>query len=73
MTALWEGRMRSSVLNFLIAGSLLVAYLRTAVSSIGRGENAARTLKEFNIVRDFHSVGRWGTDHRRGDHSAPLK
>jgi hypothetical protein len=38
---------------------LLVAYLRTAVSSIGRGENAGRTLKEFNIVRDFHSVGRW--------------
>jgi len=38
---------------------LLVAYLRTAVSSIGRGENAGRTLKEFNIVRDFHSLGRW--------------
>jgi hypothetical protein len=38
---------------------LLVAYLRTAVSSIGRGENAGRTIKEFNIVRDFHSLGRW--------------
>ena len=38
---------------------LLVAYLRTAVSPIGRGENAGRTLKEFNIVRDFHSMGRW--------------
>jgi hypothetical protein len=38
---------------------LLVAYQRTAVSSIGRGENAGRTLKEFNIVRDFHSLGRW--------------
>jgi hypothetical protein len=38
---------------------LLVAYLRTAVSPIGRGENAGRTLKEFNIVRDFHSLGRW--------------
>jgi hypothetical protein len=38
---------------------LLVAYLRTAVSAIGRGENAGRTLKEFNIVRDFHSLGRW--------------
>jgi hypothetical protein len=38
---------------------LLVAYLRTAVSPIGRGENAGRTLKEFNIVRGFHSLGRW--------------
>jgi hypothetical protein len=38
---------------------LLVAYLRTAVSPIGRGENAGRTLKEFNIVRDFRSLGRW--------------
>jgi hypothetical protein len=38
---------------------LLVAYLRTALSPIGRGENAGRTLKEFNIVRDFHSLGRW--------------
>lgn len=38
---------------------LLVAYLRTAVSSIGRGENAGRTLMEFNIVRGFHSLGRW--------------
>jgi hypothetical protein len=38
---------------------LLVAYLRSAVSPIGRGENAGRTLKEFNIVRDFHSLGRW--------------
>jgi hypothetical protein len=38
---------------------LLVAYLRTAVSSIGRGENAGRTLKEFNIVRGFHNLGQW--------------
>jgi hypothetical protein len=38
---------------------LLVAYLRTALSPIGRGENAGRTLKEFNIVRDFHSLGQW--------------
>jgi hypothetical protein len=41
------------------ADVLLVAYLRTAVSSIGRGENAGRTLKEFNIVRGFHNLGRW--------------
>lgn len=44
---------------------LLVAYLRTAVSSIGRGENAGRTLKEFNIVRGFHSLGRWAGQKQR--------
>jgi hypothetical protein len=38
---------------------VLVAYRRTAVSPIGRGENAGRTLKEFNVVRDLHSLGRW--------------
>ena len=38
---------------------VLVAYLRAAVSPIGRGENAGRTLKEFNIVRDFRTLGRW--------------
>jgi hypothetical protein len=38
---------------------VLIAYLRAAVSPIGRGENAGRTLKEFNIVRDFRTLGRW--------------
>jgi hypothetical protein len=38
---------------------LLIAYLRAAVSPIGRGENAGRTLKEFNIVRDIRKLGRW--------------
>ena len=47
---------------------LLVAYLRTAVSPIGRGENAGRTLKEFNIVRGFHSLGRW-TGQRQQYHA----
>jgi hypothetical protein len=44
---------------------LLVTYLRTAVSPIGRGENAGRTLKEFNIVRDFRSLGRWDGQKQR--------
>src|ERR1700722_2351807 len=43
---------------------LLVTYLRTAVSAIGRGENAGRTLKEFNIVRDLRSLGRWDGQQR---------
>ena len=38
---------------------VLVAYLRHAVSSIGRGENAGRTLEEFNIVRDIRTLGPW--------------
>jgi hypothetical protein len=38
---------------------LLIAYLRHAVSHIGRGENAGRTLEEFNIVRDIRTLGPW--------------
>lgn len=38
---------------------MLVAYLRHAVSNIGRGENAGRTLGEFNIVRDVRMLGQW--------------
>jgi hypothetical protein len=37
----------------------VIAYLRHAVSAIGRGENSGRTLEEFNIVRSMHTVGRW--------------
>jgi hypothetical protein len=38
---------------------VLVAYLRKAVSAIGRGENAGRTLDEYNIVRAVVPMGRW--------------
>lgn len=38
---------------------LLVAYLRHAVSAIGRGENAGRNLEEFNIVREVRPLGTW--------------
>jgi hypothetical protein len=38
---------------------LLLSYLRTAISPIGRGENAGRTIAEFNIVRSMRSLGRW--------------
>lgn len=38
---------------------MLVGYLRHAVSSVGRGENAGRTLEEFNIVRDMRRLGSW--------------
>ncbi len=38
---------------------LLVAYQRTAVSPVARGENAGRTLREFNVVRELRTLGRW--------------
>jgi hypothetical protein len=41
------------------ADVVLVAYLRKAVSPIGRGENAGRTLEEFNIVRAVQPMGHW--------------
>jgi hypothetical protein len=41
---------------------LLVAYLRKATSSIGRGENAGRRLEEFNIVRGIRELGKWNGD-----------
>ena len=41
------------------ADVLLVGYLREATTSIGRGENAGRSLKESNIVLWLHELGRW--------------
>jgi hypothetical protein len=38
---------------------VLIPYLRHAVSAIGRGENAGRTLEEFNIVRGIRTLGSW--------------
>ena len=38
---------------------VLVGYRRRAVSAVGRGENAGRTLTEFNIVRVIRSLGLW--------------
>ena len=43
---------------------LLVSYLRKAVSPIGRGENAGRTLEEYNIVRSMSTLGRWDGSQR---------
>lgn len=49
---------------------VLVAYQRSAVSAIGRGENSGRTLKEFNVVRAIQTVGRW--DGRAQHYSAQV-
>ena len=43
---------------------VLVSYLRKAVSAIGRGENAGRTLDEYNIVRSISSLGHWDGSNR---------
>ena len=44
---------------------VLLAYQRTAISHIGRGENAGRTLEEYNIVRGLRSLGRWTGEKRQ--------
>ena len=38
---------------------LVISYLPEAVTAIGRGENAGRTLREFNVVRSIRTVGTW--------------
>jgi hypothetical protein len=45
--------------EFSASEVVLVAYQRRAVSPITRGENAGRTINEYNVVRDFHTLGRW--------------
>jgi hypothetical protein len=37
----------------------LIAYLPQAATNVGRGENSGRTLQEFNIVRQFRTLGVW--------------
>jgi hypothetical protein len=37
----------------------VAAYLPHASTAVGRGENTGRTLQEFNIVRQFRSMGTW--------------
>jgi hypothetical protein len=44
---------------------VLVAYQRSAISRIGRGENAGRTLQEFNIVRALRNLGRWAGEKQQ--------
>jgi hypothetical protein len=45
--------------NVAASDIVLVAYRRQAVSAIARGENAGRTLAEFNIVRVIRTLGQW--------------
>ena len=49
---------------------LVVSYLAEATTRIGAGENARRSLKEFNIVRSFKRIGRW--DGKPQKMSVPL-
>jgi hypothetical protein len=37
----------------------IAAYLSQAKTPVGRGENTGRTLTEFNIVRQFRTLGLW--------------
>jgi hypothetical protein len=49
---------------------VLFAYLARAVSAIAHGENAGRTLEEFNAVRAVVSLGDW--NGREQSLSVPL-
>jgi hypothetical protein len=48
----------------------LIAYLPQAVTNVGRGENSGRTLREFNIVRQFRPLGVW--NGRESVYRAPV-
>jgi hypothetical protein len=37
----------------------VIAYLPQATTNVQRGENSGRTLREFNIVRQFRALGVW--------------
>jgi hypothetical protein len=37
----------------------VAAYLPQASTPVGRGENTGKSLEEFNIVRQFRSIGTW--------------
>ena len=50
---------------------VLIAYQRSAVSAIGRGENSGRTLAEFNIVRAIQNLGSWAGGAQQ--YHAPVK
>jgi hypothetical protein len=44
---------------------LLVAYSDSAETKVQRGENAGKTLREFNIVRGFWRLGTWTGEAQR--------
>jgi len=44
---------------------LLVAYSDAAETKVQRGENAGKTLREFNIVRGFWRLGNWTGEAQR--------
>ncbi len=50
---------------------ILIAYQRAAESPIKRGENAGRTIKEFNIVRALRPLGHW--DGTQQHYQLPVK
>lgn len=62
MLALHEGQLAVDVggeTGARLSDVLLVAFLRHAVSHVGRGENAGKVLEEFNIVRSIRTLGDW--------------
>ena len=57
-----DGELRVSVgaaAGMPAAEVTLLSYLPQAQTAIGRGENAGRALREYNIVRSCATLGRW--------------
>lgn len=52
------------------ADMVLVAYLTSAGTPVGRGENAGRHLTEYHLVRAMRVLGQW--DGRKRSVSVPL-
>lgn len=44
---------------------ILAGYLPAAATSVARGENGGRVLREYNIVRIFRTLGTWDGTARR--------
>jgi hypothetical protein len=43
----------------------LITYMREAASKVDAGENARRTLRHFNVVRSFKTLGTWSGKPQR--------
>jgi len=49
----------ASLANAIAGDVILVAYSDTAETKVPRGENAGKTLREFNVVRGMWRLGKW--------------
>jgi len=60
-----EGKLTIELAAGEAAEILLVAYAREAETKVARGENAGRSLREYDIVRALRPLGSWDGAARR--------